>query len=163
MMRRCDMRGAVQAIDALGSEGDSGVEAERQGRGLEIVVDGLGHADDAQPLLVKLVGDGEAAVAADGDDGVDVMLANATDDLVGEVHFFLGAVGLLDHAAERIAAIGGAENRAAEMRDLAHGGAMELDQSAVGIALGFEHAVVTFANADDVPADARVRRKRHRE
>src|SRR5271167_2426099 len=82
------MRGAVQAVNAVSGERDRGVEAERQRCGLEVVVDGLGHAHDTQPLLVKLVGDGEAAVATDGDDGIDVMLADATDDLVGKVHFF---------------------------------------------------------------------------
>ena len=153
-MRRCDKRRAVQAVDALGGEGDGGVEAECQGRGLEVVVDGLGHADDAKALLVKLVGDGEAAVSADGDDGVDVVLTDATDDLVGEVHFFFGAVGLRDDATKRIAAIGGAEDGAAEVGNLADGGAMQLHESAVAEALGLEDAVVAFANADDVPAEA---------
>ena len=133
---------------------DCGVETECQGRGFEVVVDGLGHADDTKALLVELIGDGEAAVSANGDDGVDVVLTDATDDLIGEIHFFPGAVGLRDDTTKRIAAIGGAQDGAAEMGNFADGRAMELHESAVVEAFGFEDTVVAFANADDVPAEA---------
>ena len=75
-------------------------------------------------------------------------------NLVREIDFFFGAVGLGDDTAKGIAAISGAEDSSAKMGDFADGGAMEFHESAVVEALGFEDAVVAFANADDVPAEA---------
>ena len=41
------VRGAVQAVDALGCKRHGGVKAKGEGRGFEIVIDGLRNADDA--------------------------------------------------------------------------------------------------------------------
>ena len=50
--------GAVQPVQAVGGEGHGAVEAEG-GEGLvQVVVDGLGHADHGQAFLVQGVGNG---------------------------------------------------------------------------------------------------------
>ena len=64
---------------------DGGVEAERRRRLVEVVVDRLGHADDPQPGVVQAVGDRQRAVAADRDQGVDVVRLEQPDELVGAV------------------------------------------------------------------------------
>ena len=46
--------GAMQAIHALGCERHGGVEAERGVGFVEIVIDGLRHADHAQTFLMQL-------------------------------------------------------------------------------------------------------------
>ncbi len=74
-----------QSVDALRGEADRRVEAERLDRLVEVVVDRLGHADDAQPGLVESLGDLQRAVAADRDESVDVADGEQLDELVGAI------------------------------------------------------------------------------
>ena len=62
--------GRVEAVDRLRRDLDGGVEAEGAVGAGEVVVDGLGDADDRQ-LPRQLVGGVERAVAADGDEAVE--------------------------------------------------------------------------------------------
>ena len=57
----------VQPVEGVGGAGHGAVEAERERRGRQVVVDRLGHADDRNAELVELLGDGQRAVAADAD------------------------------------------------------------------------------------------------
>ena len=97
-------------------------------------------------------GDGEAAVSTDGNKSVDVVIAEPLKHLIGTVNLRFASVGMLDHATERIAAIGGLKNGAAEVRDLADGRTMKFHQSTVGETFRLEESVVALANADDLPA-----------
>ena len=65
------LRGGVQAVDRFHGDVDRGVEAERVVGGVEVVVDGLGHADDLHAVLVQGGRDAERVLAADGDQGLD--------------------------------------------------------------------------------------------
>ena len=59
-----------QPVHRLHHDVDGRVEAEGEVGGGEVVVDGLGHADGGQLLLVvQAGGDAERVVAADGDQG----------------------------------------------------------------------------------------------
>ena len=71
--------GGVQAIDRVGGEAHRGVEAERVRRLDDVVVDGLGHADERHAALVELVRDGQRAVAADDDQRVELQLVEHLD------------------------------------------------------------------------------------
>ena len=107
----------MQAIDRLGGHGDRGVEAEGVvGRG-QIVVDGLRHGDDRNAHVAQPLSDAESAVAADGDEAVDLQFADVTDDLAGAVDAIAATVGIL----ERIAAVGRPQQRAAFRKDAANG------------------------------------------
>ena len=55
------------------------------GRADDVVVDGLGHADERNARLAELVGDGERAVAADDDQRVEPHLVEHLDDALGVV------------------------------------------------------------------------------
>ena len=55
---------------ALGGDVDGGVEAEGEVGAGQIVVDGLGDADDFDARSIELLRDRERVVAADGDEGV---------------------------------------------------------------------------------------------
>ena len=146
-------RGREQAIDALGGEVDGGVEPERRLGVFEIVVDRLRHADDAEAALVEVVADREGAVAADRDQGVDLVLAELCDQFLGTVDLDERTVGLLDRVAGWIAAVGGAEDRAAGVDDAAHIFAGELDDAvAARVLLRSHQAVEAVTDADDVPA-----------
>jgi hypothetical protein len=103
--------GGVNFVERVGDGVQRRVEPERDLGGGKIVVDGLGHADDFQSLLEKLVSDFLRAVATNADDGVDAQLVRVGDDLSGNVARDLVAV---DHAfvVKRIAAVGGAEDGA---------------------------------------------------
>ena len=106
--------GRVQPIDGLGGECDGGVESETVRRAGDVVIDGFRHADDRNPALGELMCDGQRAVAADDHERVEPHLAERLHDAVGIV---AGPVGSLDGMGEGIAAIGRAENRAAEAQD----------------------------------------------
>ncbi len=77
------LRSGVQAIDRLHRDVDRGVEAERVVGGVEVVVDGLGHADDPDAVLVQRGRDAEGILPADGDERIDLevdeILHNALD------------------------------------------------------------------------------------
>ena len=68
------------------------------------------------PRLAELVGDGQRAVAADDDQRAEPHLVEHLDDAIGVV---VRAVGGLDRIRERVAAVDGAENGAAEPQDAA--------------------------------------------
>ena len=106
--------GRVQAIDGVGREADRGVEAETARRPVDVVVDRLRHADQTHAPLVELVGDSQRAVAADADERVELHLLEHLHHAVGVVE---GAVRRFDRLRERIAAIDGAENGAAQAQD----------------------------------------------
>src|SRR4051812_50230749 len=57
----------VQTIDRVGCERDGGVEPETIGRANDIVVDRLRDTDNRNAERAELVGDGQCAIAADGD------------------------------------------------------------------------------------------------
>ena len=65
------LRGRVQSVDRLGGDPDRGVEAERVVGRAEVVVNGLGHANDGNALGVQPCGDAQGVLAADGDERVD--------------------------------------------------------------------------------------------
>ena len=69
--------------------------------------------------LGEHVADRERAVAADGDQRVETRFAKPLDQLVAAIDLDERAVGLLQREADGIAAIGRAEDRAAEVRDAA--------------------------------------------
>ena len=81
--------GRVQPIDGVGRERHGGVEAETVRRADDVVVDGLGDADERNAALVELMRDGERAVAADDDERVKSHLVEHLDDALGIV---LGAL-----------------------------------------------------------------------
>src|ERR1700722_665690 len=103
--------GGVNFVERVGDGMERSVEPERDLGSRKIVVDGLGHADNFQSFLEKLISDFLRAVAANADDGVDAQLVRVGDDLSGNVARDLVAV---DHAfvVKRIAAVGGAEDGA---------------------------------------------------
>ncbi len=144
--------GAVQAVQALGGERHGGVEAER-GEGLvQVVVDGLGHPHHPQPLLRQGVGDGQGAVAAHRDQGVQFPPGEEFQDLVGAVHLPHGAVGHAQGEAQGIAPVGGAQDGAAQVGDAPHPVPGEADHAAVLVALREEDAVEPFPDAVAFPA-----------
>ena len=111
--------GGAQPVDGLGGDLDGGVEAEGVVRGVEVVVHGLGDADDLQPGVGKALGGREGSLTADGDDRVDAE----------PVH-----VGLDDLRAaavlERVGA-GRAQDGAALLGDAADHGAGDVDDVAL--------------------------------
>ncbi len=114
--------------------------------GGKIVVDGLGHTDDFQSLLEKLVADLLRSIAADGDDGVDAELGRVGDHLAGNVaRNFLAVLDVL--VVEGIAAVGGAEDRSAARQNA--GDFLEREFE------GFfrpDQAVEAIGDADDLPS-----------
>ena len=147
---RC--RGGEQPIDAFRGEPHGGVEAERLGGLVEIVVDRLGHSDDAQTGFVQPLGDVQRTVAADRHEGVDVADGEQLDELVGAVDLDVRAVRLAHREGRRVATVGGADDRAAEVDDATYRLALELDDATVSVALWIQQPVEPVTDADDVPA-----------
>ena len=104
----------VQPVDRIGCELHGGVESEAARRPDDVVVDGLGNADDRNPLQVELVRDAERSVAADDDERVEAHLVEGVDDAVRIVDL---PVRRIDRILEWVAVIGRAENRAAQPQD----------------------------------------------
>ena len=91
MIRWWDSARGVQPVDGVGGEADRAVEPEGAVGLDDVVVDGLGNADERNAPLVKLVGDRQRAVAADDDERVEAEIVKRLD----------AACGVVDHAAGR--------------------------------------------------------------
>ena len=102
-------------VDGVGDGVQSSVESEGHVRRGEIVVDGLGNANDLHPLQEKFVADFLRAVAADADDGVNAELARVGNHLIGNIADFSTIFARL--VLERIAAAGGSEDGATAGQD----------------------------------------------
>src|SRR5262245_28086446 len=90
--------------DAFRPEGDGALEAEGERRAVEVVVDRLRHPDHAQAPLMQALRDGERAVTADGDQGIQSLATEGGEQIGRAVDLAYGAVGLGQRAAERVAA-----------------------------------------------------------
>ena len=104
----------------------------------------FGHADERDALLVELVRDGQRAVAADADQRVELHLAEHLDDAIAVVE---GALRGDDRLGERVAAVDGAEHRAAEAED-----AGDVARRQDARLLGIDQAVEAVLEADDLNA-----------
>ena len=77
--------GGALAIDGGGGAGDGRGEADAVLGGPHVVVHRLGNADDLHAAATELGGRLEGAVAADGDERVDLQPLEVLEHLVGEV------------------------------------------------------------------------------
>ena len=84
--------GGAQPVHRLGGDLHGGVEAERVVGGGEVVVDGLGHADDLDAGVGEALGGRQGALAADRDDGVDARAGPCGLDALGPPPFSNGLV-----------------------------------------------------------------------
>ena len=92
-------RRGVQAVDRVRGDMQRGIEAERNFRGGQVVVDGLGHSHNWNSQAAEIARDGERAVAADGDDGVHAQLSRVLAALQRIVVLTFFAV-FVDHVVE---------------------------------------------------------------
>src|SRR5208337_50829 len=65
------LRRGVQAVDRFRSDHQGGVKAERNLRGIQIVVDGLRYSHDVGAFTEKITSDVLGAISADHDHGID--------------------------------------------------------------------------------------------
>ena len=124
-------RGA-QTVDGLGGDLDGGVEAERVVGGFEVVVDGLGNADDLESRIRQTACRGEGTLAADRDDRVDPL----------RIHRLLNINGAAVFALERVCA-GTAEDGATLAGETAHTVPVQSHKVAL------DQAFPAVANADE--------------
>src|SRR6266849_1844521 len=124
----------MQAVDGFGRDFDGGDEAEGQIGSVDVVVDGLGHADQRQTLNEELGGHGKGSFAAHANDGVDAVVRDGLSNT-------LDAVGHGERLHPRRT-----QHRAAARQDAAHA----LDIEAYPAV--FDHAQPTVGEADDLVA-----------
>ena len=113
---------------------DGGVEAEGVVGGVEVVVHGLGDADDLEAGVGEALRGCQGPFAADGDDGVDAEAVHVGLDDLGAAAVF-----------ERVGA-GGAQDGAALLGDAADHGAGDVDDVA------FDHAAPAVQEAHEFVA-----------
>ena len=102
----------MDAIDNVGGDVHSGVEAEGDVGAVDVVVDGLGQADDVQPLLREEVGGLVGAVAAEAEQTIKLCV------LIGLLHGRdLVDLVLFDHPHQFEGGALGAQNGAAQRQD----------------------------------------------
>ena len=135
--------GGVNAVDDLGGNVHSGVEAKSYIGAVDIVVDGLGQADDVQAFLREQVGGFMGAVAAQAEQAVQLCV------LVGLFHGrdFIDLV-VLDHAHQLEGGALGAQNGAAQCQDaaeviLAHLPVLAVDQAVVAVQDAHDLHIIT--------------------
>src|SRR5580700_176423 len=97
----------MNLVDGIGDGVQRSVKSKSNLSGGEIVVDGLGHADDLHSLLSKLVADLLRSVAANGDDSVDAQFGCVGDNLARNVARGFLAVLLDASVMKGIAAVRG--------------------------------------------------------
>src|SRR5690606_12387355 len=79
------LSGGVEPVDRVGADLHCGLEPEGHlGRG-DVVVDGLGYADDGDAVVVQVVDHAHGALAADGDDRVETVAGDRRPDLLGPI------------------------------------------------------------------------------
>ena len=111
-------RRGVQAVERPGRRLECGGESERDLGRRDVVVDRLRDAYHRQPMLPEEpLGDRQRAVAADHDDGVEPQTLDVGLDGVRGVDDLLLAVRPPIHVSERVAAVGGTEDRPAARQD----------------------------------------------
>ena len=101
----------MEAVETLGGKGDGGVESKSDDRLVEVVVDRLRYADDTESLFLEHGGDAERAVAADGNERVELLPAKSAHQLVGTIDLDELAAPL-DGEAKGVADVGGPEDGA---------------------------------------------------
>ena len=137
--------GGVNLINRISGGLQGGVETESYVGGTEVIVNGLGNADQVHAFAEKIQANLLRAVPADGDDRIDAQGAGIGDDLVGDVadNFFAVLDGLV---VKRIASVGGAQNGAAAGQDSADIGERELART-----FRPDETIEAIGNADDFP------------
>ena len=65
--------GGVDAVNGLGGNHDGGIEAKGLVGAVDVVVDGLGNADGVDAVFAEEERDGLGVVAAEGDEGIDLV------------------------------------------------------------------------------------------
>ena len=125
--------GGVDAVDDIGGNVHGGVEAEGHVGAVDIVIDGLGQADDVQALLREQVCGFVGAIAAQAQQAVQLGF------LVGLFHGgdFINVV-VLHHAHHFKGGALGAQNGAAQRQDaaevvLTHLFVIAVDETAVAV------------------------------
>ena len=73
----------MQPIDGISGECDGTIEAEAVRRADDVVVDRLRNTDDRNATEIELMCDGQRAVAANHDEGVQPHLVEHLDDALG--------------------------------------------------------------------------------
>src|SRR5258708_1218768 len=78
----------VQAVDGIGGHRKGRIKTKRHIRSAQIIVDGLGYADDVHAEPLKFEGAPKCAVAAHGDEAVDLMFFNGVQHVPGSIARF---------------------------------------------------------------------------
>ena len=140
------LRGGAQAVQRVGGAGDGGIEAEGEGGGFEVVVNGLGHADDGDAVFEELLRGAQRAVAAHDHQGAQAELLEIGLGLVED--FARDAVALaVAGLGGKAALVGRAQDRAADEEQRVHFLVVERP-----VAQRFEQALEAVEKADGVPA-----------
>src|SRR2546426_4043566 len=113
--------GGAKAVDHLDGAGDAGAEADAVVGAGDVVVHGLGNADDLEAFFVKADAIAQRVVTADGDESVDAEPGEVLEDFRGEI-VFLGSEFVLKM------------RRNAGLGDAARIGAGRMEKSAAGAA-----------------------------
>jgi formyltetrahydrofolate deformylase len=106
----------VQFVHRFGGGGHGGVEAEGEIGAAHVVVNCLRYADDFEAVFRHFVRTLQGAVAADGDERVEFEFPVIGDDVGRSIAFSFGVTRIV-HVGERVVAVGGTEDGAADGED----------------------------------------------
>ena len=147
--------GRLQAVQRLGRNRHRGGMTDRPIGARDVVVDGLGNADEGQAAgLQQASKNRQAAVAADADQPVERETAQAVQHLARAIAHSPAFHG----KGERIAPVGAAEERAAAPR---HAGIEAVRFDVDGCDRPLEQPERAVADADRLPAVAMMRAQGH--
>ncbi len=101
----------MQLVDGRGGDSERRIKTEGDIRAVEVVVNGLGNADDGQVIFfMKLLGDALGAVAADSQQHVDAVAFNGFHGMRRNVTILFLHAPPISSIAERIIPVGGAQD-----------------------------------------------------
>ena len=140
--------GGVQAIQGIHDGGDGGIKTKGGGGGLNVIVDGLGDADDVDAHLGQLQAGGEAAISTDHDQRTDFEVAKGVLGFIDDFNRHLGHIAFADFGNE-VAFVGGAEDGAAELHDA--DGLFRIEHHVIARR---QQTFEAIAEANDLPAES---------
>jgi hypothetical protein len=141
----------VKPVYAFGGKGNSRVEAKGNLGPVQIIVDGLGYADNSHTFFGKAMSDGHRTIATYGNQGIELVFIESSHQIIGSIHSGDLSVGICHRKVKWMTAIGGSQDCAAQMRNAADTLATQGYQATARVVSWKQQPIVAVPNSETLP------------